>query len=421
MINEKTHKPNNKSKFIQQELILHQPLKILIAHNSYSSDVPSGENVAVQAETLLLLKNGNQVNFFNRSNDEIKNLGLKGKIIGAFSTPWNPFSAKAIKRRIEEVGVDILHAHNTFPLLSPSIFYAAKGRAARVLTLHNYRLFCPAATPVRDSLVCTDCLDRRSSISAIMHGCYRGSRAATFPIFVGVEAHRILGTWTKCIDAFICLSDFQRELMIKAGLPQEKVFVKPNFYPGNPHITPWRERDQAIVFAGRLTAEKGLITLMRAWQAWGNGAPELRIVGDGDLRKELEAMAKGLPIKFLGQLPMDKAQSELAKARLLILPSEWFEGFPMVLREAFAFGTPSAVSNIGPLPAIVEHGKNGIVFEPANPNSLLHQVRAAWEAPEYLEKMSQHARILFQEKYTEDVNYERLIEIYKRALQNSRK
>ncbi|MDO9313073.1 MAG: glycosyltransferase family 4 protein [Burkholderiaceae bacterium] len=393
--------------------------KILLTHNFYRTSNPSGENQVFESEHTLLIKYKHKVETFIRNSDEICTEGTLGVIKCALATPWNPTMATAIQHRVDELQADVVHVHNTFPLLSPAIFHAIGKRAARVLTLHNYRLFCPAAIPMRGGKVCTECLNKRSPIPAMVHGCYRGSRAATLPLAVSVGLHRALGTWTKQVDAFICLSEFQRELMIEAGLPREKVHVKPNFYPGNPAVMGWNERKPCVVFAGRLTAEKGVINLLRAWQAWGPTAPELRLVGDGELRAELERMAEGLPVRFMGQLQAEKAQAEIANARLQILPSEWFEGFPMVVREAFAFGTPSAVSNIGPLPSIVEHRKSGIVFEPANPQSLLHEVRTAWEAPGLLERLGQGARAEFESKYTEEANYAALMEIYRQAIEVS--
>ena len=392
-------------------------MRILLAHNYYGSAAPSGENEVFEAEHALLKSRGHEVEAFIRRSDEIRSQGSLGAIKGALSTPWNPWMGRAIQQSVLRSKPQVVHVHNTFPLLSAAIFHAIGKRAARVLTLHNYRLMCPAAIPMRNGKVCTECLDRRSAIPAMVHGCYRGSRVATLPLAFSVGLHRALGTWTKQVDAFICLSEFQRELMIEAGLPREKVHVKPNFYPGNPTLAVWAERRPYVVFAGRLTAEKGVINLLRAWQTWGPAAPELRLVGDGDLRAELERMAEGLPVHFLGQLQADRAQAEIANARLQILPSEWFEGFPMVVREAFAFGTPSAVSNIGPLPSIVEHRKSGIVFEPANPQSLLHEVRTAWEEPGLLERLGREARAEFESKYTEEANYAALMEIYRNVVE----
>lgn len=395
-------------------------MKVLIAHNLYRSTTPSGENAVRDAEQRLLSARGHDVGTFFRGSDEITRKGRLGTFQAALATPWNPYSTRAIRQRISEERPDIVHVHNTFPLISPSIFSAIGRRAARVLTLHNYRLFCPAAIPMREGRVCTECLDKRSSIPAVIHGCYRNSHAATLPLAFSVSLHRLLGTWINQVEAFICLSSFQKEIMVKAGLPRERVHVKANFYPGSPDVIDWSERKPYAVFAGRLTAEKGVVNLLRAWQSWGAGAPELRLVGDGELRSELERMAVGLPVVFLGQLPSDLARVEIANARLQVLPSECFEGFPMVVCEAFAFGTPSAVSNLGPLPLIVEHRKSGIVFQPANPQSLLHEVRAAWESPGLLERLGQGARAEFESKYTEDASYDALMKIYQRAIEVSR-
>lgn len=395
-------------------------MKILLVHNFYKSSSPSGENQVFKAEKKLLISRGFETDVFSRESDDIAKNGVAGTVRAAIGTPWNFFMARKIKRKIEDFQPDVIHIHNTFPLISPGIFHAIGNRAARVLTLHNYRLFCPAAIPMLDGNVCTKCLDKRSALPAMIHGCYRGSRAATAPLAFSVGLHRALGTWTHQVDAFITLSEFQRELMIEAGLPREKVHVKPNFYPGNPTVIAWPERKPYVVFAGRLGAEKGVISLLRAWQAWGSSAPELRFVGDGELRSELEGMAAGLPVRFLGQVSAEEAQTQIANARLQILPSEWFEGFPMVVREAFAFGTPAAVSDIGPLPSIVQHGKSGVVFQPGNPESLLKEVRTAWETPGLLERLGQGARVEFESKYTEEANYTSLMDIYQKAIEVSR-
>ena len=391
-------------------------MRVLLVHNYYGSSAPSGENRVFELEKALLEAHQHEVQTFTRHSDEIRALGLLGSAKGALATPWNPWMAHAIRREIRQFKPTLVHVHNTFPLISPAIFRAIGGCAARVLTLHNYRLYCPAAIPMREGKVCTECLQHRSPWPAIQHGCYRSSRVATMPLAINVGLHRALGTWKREVDAFIALSAFQAERMIESGLPGEKVHVKPNFYPGRPSIVPWGDREAYVVFAGRLSAEKGVLNLLRAWRTWGEDAPHLKIAGDGELRPELERMSVGLRVQFLGQLNADEAQAAIAKAKLLILPSEWFEGFPMVLREAFAFGTPAAVSDIGPLPSIVRHDVSGVVFQPASPGSLLREVRAAWETPRLLERLGQGARSEFDAKYTENANYASLMAIYQKAI-----
>jgi len=391
-------------------------MKILCVHNYYGSAAPSGENIVFEAEKSLLQARGHEVEIFTRHSDDIRAKAAWGTMQGALATPWNPWMTHAIKRTVECFRPDVVHVHNTFPLISPGIFQAVGQRAARVLTLHNYRLFCPAAIPMRRGKVCTACLDKRSSWPALQHGCYRSSRMATLPLALSVGLHRVLGTWKNQVDAFIALSDFQRRLMSESGVPAAKVHIKPNFYPGMPPVIPWRERASYVIFAGRLTAEKGIASLLRAWQMWGKDAPELRVVGDGELMPALARMASGFPVRFLGQVTREETDAQIARSRLLILPSECLEGFPMVVREAFAFGTPVAVSDIGPLPSIVQDGVSGVVFQPWDAESLFHKVRSVWDTPSELERLGTGARAEFEAHYNEDTNYDMLMEVYAAAL-----
>jgi len=399
-------------------------MRVLLVHNHYGSSAPSGENAAFELEQALLERAGHQVGTFTRHSDDLRRRGWLGTLRGAAATPWNPWAAGAIRRAVEEFRPDVVHAHNTFPLLSPSVFPAVGSRAARVLTLHNYRLFCPAALPFRDGRPCTECIERRSVLPALRHGCYRGSRVATAPLAAGVALARALGLWRRHVDAFVALTGFQRDLVVAAGLPAERVFVKPNCYPGRPAVLPWAGRRPCVVYVGRLSEEKGVRHLLDAWSAWGAEAPELRLVGDGPLRGELEARARAAGLAravFLGHLPPAEAEAEIARARLLVLPSVWFEGFPMVLREAFAFGTPAAVSDLGALPGLVGHGEAGLVFRPGDAESLRQQVSAAWAEPAGLEARGAAARRAFEAHYAEPGNAAALQEIYRRAVASQKR
>jgi glycosyltransferase involved in cell wall biosynthesis len=220
------------------------------------------------------------------------------------------------------------------------------------------------------------------------------------------------------VDAFVALSDFQKRLMVMSGLPEKKVRVKPNYCGGGVAPLPWHERQPYAVFAGRLTAEKGVKSLLLAWQKWGSTAPELRLAGDGALRGSLEQMGRGLPVRFLGQLSAMDAQAQIAAARLVVLPSE-FETFSMAIGEAFASGTPVAASGIAPLASIVEDGTNGLLFAPRDPDSLLDKVRCAWTTAGLLERLGKGARATYERKYSEAANYEALIDIYRHAIDTS--
>jgi glycosyltransferase involved in cell wall biosynthesis len=394
-------------------------VRVLLVHNFYGSAAPSGENLAFELERDLLARSGHEVLTFVRHSDELRRQGWLGTLRGALATPWNPFARAALLREAEAIRPDVVHVHNTFPLLSPAIFAPLGRVAARVLTLHNYRLFCPAAIPVRAGRTCTECLDQRSVLPSLRHGCYRGSRVATAPLALSVGLARAASIWQRHVEAFVALTGFQRDLMVAAGLPAGSVFVKPNFYPGRPEVQPFAGRS-GVVFVGRLSEEKGVRHLLEAWRVWGPEAPPLRVVGDGPLRQALEAQARAGGtgrVTFLGQVAPDAAQAEIGAARLLVVPSTWFEGFPMVLREAFAFGTPAAVSDLGPLPDLVERGRAGVVFRAGDPAALLAAVRASWEEPGGLARRSAAARRAYEEKYAEKENLRALLDIYRRAIE----
>jgi len=395
-------------------------LRILLLHNHYGSSAPSGENQVFEAERALLEAYGHEVRVLARHSDTLRSKGVRGAVLGALSTPWNPRAAAAVRAEVARFRPDIVHAHNTFPLLSPAVFPAARD-AARVLTLHNYRLFCSAAIPLREGHTCTACLDRRSVWPALRHGCYRHSRMATAPIAAGIALHRALGTWQRHVEAFIALSPYQKQLMIHAGLPAQRLHVKPNFYPGTPSMRPWSARSPCVVYAGRLSDEKGVDVLVHAWARWGARAPELRILGDGPLRARLEAEAgrSDAPIRFLGQCSAEHAQGHIGEACLVVVPSTCIEGFPMVLRECFALGTPSLVSDLGPLPALV-HDAGGAVFRAGDSEDLFRQAAALWEDATRLASMSLAAHKSYLDHYTESANHELMMQIYGAALREQR-
>ena len=394
-------------------------MRILLVHNFYGSSTPSGENQVFSLESSLLESYGHEILHFTRNSDDIIEGGVRGLIKGALSTPWNPFAAISLQNAISLFKPDVIHAHNTFPLISPSIYSQIGNQAACVLTLHNYRLFCPAGIPLRNGNVCTDCIDRRSIIPSIKHGCYRSSRIATIPLATSVALHRKLQTWSNHIDGFIAFTEFQRKLLVKAGLNRKLIHIKPNFFPGNIQVIEWKNRSSYVVFAGRLSKEKGVESLINAWLKWGASAPELRILGDGPLRRKLEEISlsrPNIPISFYGKIPAKDVEKQISRSKLLVLPSECFEGFPMVVREAFAFGTPVAASNIGPLPEIITDGKNGLIFEPNNPNSLFEVVKNVWDDDPLLKLLGNQSREDFNDKYTESVNYKKLIKVYEQAI-----
>ena len=398
-------------------------MKILLVHNYYGSAAPSGENTVYAAERELLRQHGHTVIEFTRHSDEIINRGIFGTIQGALGTPWNPFSKLALQSVLEKEKPDVMHVHNTFPLLSPSIFHATKGlHTATVLTLHNYRTFCAAGIPMHDDVPCTECLDTQSVSPALKYGCYRKNRLATFPLATMIALHRKVNTWEKHVDAFVVLSDFQKDGMVRAGLPETNIHIKPPFYVNPPSPLSWEERESKVIFIGRLGTEKGIHILLDAWKHWGSQAPQLEIIGDGPERVSLQKSVKGNGIEdkisFLGQLPFVEVQKRLRVARLLVLPSLCFEGFPMTIIEAFSLGVPVAASDIGPLPNIVKNGESGILYKPGDALGLYHTMKEIWDHSDRLSSLGQGARQEFDKKYTAGTNYEILMKIYDAAIEN---
>lgn len=396
-------------------------MKILLAHNFYGSEAPSGENTVYESERNLLGNHGHQVIEFTRSSDEIRRRGPIGLLQGACATPWNFFSARALRQLILRERPDLMHVHNTFPLISPSIFSAAHGLGVpTVLTLHNYRCFCANGIPLRDNQPCTRCLDRRSVLPALRYGCYRSSRTATLPLAAMIALHRSLGTWQNHVDAFIALTSFQRDKLIGAGLPEQCVHLKPHFYPAPPTPLPWPEREGKVVYIGRLGSEKGLKSLIEAWRLWGSEAPTLQMIGDGPERETLLSAIKaaGLDKKIFlfGQISFAGVQELLSKARLLVLPSLCYEGFPMAIREAFALGVPVAGSRLGSIPCIVDDAKTGVLFTPGDASDLLRATRTLWNDATALARMALAARTEFEDKYTAEKNYTLLMDVYGAAI-----
>jgi glycosyltransferase involved in cell wall biosynthesis len=314
-----------------------------------------------------------------------------------------------------------MHVHNFFPLISPSVFYAAKGTdTATVFTLHNYRVVCAYAIPMRDGNICTECLDRRSVMRALKYCCYRGSLAATLPLAAMIALHRKLGTWKKQVDAMITLTGFQRDMLVNAGLPAENMYIKPHFYRDAPVSLPWSDRAAKAVYIGRLSAEKGPAVMIEAWKSLGKSAPQLEIIGDGPDMECLKDSIRGSEVEqkifFAGQLPFDEVQKRLASAKMLILPSLCFEGFPMVIREAFALGVSVIGSRIGSIPFIVAHGKNGVMFEPGDKEGLAGIISSFQDSDAGLADMAAAARQEFDSKYTAGANLDTLIAIYEAAI-----
>ncbi|HZT71140.1 MAG TPA: glycosyltransferase family 4 protein [Terriglobia bacterium] len=389
-------------------------MKVLLVHNEYQQ--PGGEDAVFRLERDLLKSFGHNVVSYVRTNHEISRHSEIGRISLLKQTIWAEDSRRGIAAILTEVRPDVVHVHNTFTRISPSIYAECRRFEVPVVqTLHNFRLLCPAATFYRSGSVCEDCLNG-GLWNSVFHGCYRKSRSATAAVAAMLMMHRRLHTWDSGISRFIALTEFARKKFICGGFAPESITVKPNFVAPDPH-TGDGNREYAL-FVGRLSEEKGLRTLLRAWTQLRNTVP-LRIVGDGPMGFELKnySVANALDsVRFEGRVDHSETQEIMKSARFLILPSECYENFPMTIVEAFASGTPVICSRLGAMQEIVEHHVTGLHFEPGNSESLAECAAWAWTHPAQMRAMGTVARREYELKYTAERNYSLLMEIYQRAI-----
>lgn len=324
---------------------------------------------------------------------------------------WNGDTYRRLRALIRAERPEIAHFHNIFPLVSPAAYYAARAEGVAVVqTLHNYRLLCVAATMFRDGRPCETCLGR-SPWPGVLHACYRHSRASSGVSAGMLAAHRLLGTWRRKVDRYIALTEFARDKFTSGGLPAERIAVKPNFMadPGPP--TGDAERRGAL-FIGRLSEEKGLAHLIEAWRAV---EARLTIVGDGPMADPVRRDAPA-HIDLAGPQGRDEVAAALRRAAYLVLPSIWYEGFPMVLLEAFAAGLPVIAGRIGSLAELIEDGTTGLLYDFGDAAALAAKVRWAEANPGEMRRMGANARKIYELHYTPETNLRHLMSIYGSAM-----
>lgn len=384
-------------------------MHILVAHNSYK--LAGGEDQCVAAEVAMLRAHGHLVTEYRLSNDATDTMGHAAL---AARTIWSQPAFRAMRRLIVANRPDIIHMHNTLPLISPAAYYAARGEGVPVVqTLHNFRLVCVNALLFRDGRPCEDCLGKPVPWRGVVHGCYRNSRAASGAVAAMLATHRLIGTWRTAVDAYITLSPFSRQKFVVGGLPADRIHVKPNFLYPEPVIGTG-EGGYAL-YVGRLSAEKGVETLLEAWRRIGAAVP-LKIAGDGPLAPAVEAAAAGNPaIHWLHGVSLDTVYDLIGAAAFLVVPSDCYEGFPRVIMEAFAKGTPVVVSRLGAMAEIVDDGRNGLRFAPGDPDALAAIVRRLFADPAAAMRMRPAARQTFERNFSADANHDALMEIYARA------
>ncbi|MFE0024075.1 glycosyltransferase family 4 protein [Amycolatopsis sp. NPDC059021] len=385
-------------------------MKVLVVHNRYRSEQPSGENTVVDQEMALLAEGGHRVGLFERRSDDIASMSLPRKAAVPLLVPWNPAARRDLVTRLRVDRPDVVHLHNTFPLLSPSVVAAcADARVPVVATLHNYTMVCPPGTLYRDGHICTDCVGG-SPLPAVRHGCYRDSAIATAPMAVSMVANR--RRWWSGIDRFFCISGAQRATLVAAGMPAERLVVKHNFVP-DPGVRRFGVGSH-LLFLGRITAEKGILTLMAAWDrvaaSGGLGLP-LVIAGTGPLSDDVARWAAGRDdVRYVGLQSKEDCRALTADAAAVVAPSSWLEAFGLVVVEAMAAGVPTVAAAHGAFTELVDDGETGLLHRPDDPASLAECLRRIVSADN--RAMGEAARLRYEKGFTPSAGLDRLIAGY---------
>jgi glycosyltransferase involved in cell wall biosynthesis len=387
-------------------------MNILVVHNRYA--FAGGEDEACATEVELLREHGHTVVVHTQDNRLIDS---KMRWSTGIRSVWSQSDYAAVRRLISKNKIELMSVHNFFPLVSPSIYYGARAEGIAVVqTCHNYRLLCPAATFVREGKICEDCLGKAIPWPGLLHKCYRHSFIQTGAVAGMVAAHKIAGTWRRMVDYYIALTPFMRDKLIAGGFQAERIAVKPNSVEdtgiGSGH-------EGNFLFVGRLSEEKGVEVLLRAWKT-AKTSRKLRIVGTGPDEMSMRATAAGLPnVEFIGQISADRVRAEMAGASALVFPSIWYEGLSRVVIEAFSKGTPIIASDLGPISTIVENGRNGMLFRTGDSLDLAAKLEAFPAAGQTLSGLRESARDSYETSYSGEVVYRILAEIYRKAIDSS--
>ncbi len=383
-------------------------MKIIMVHTYYRES--GGEDQSFGAEMSCLSAEDHEVTLFVLRNQELTNMHPLRRVI---NTHLNRFAYKRLRLLIREVKPDIIHVQNTFPLASPAVIHAAVAESIPVIvSLRNYRLLCLNGLFFRNGLVCEDCLGKMTPYPGIVHGCWRGRLASTL-VYSMILFHRLIKTWDK-VNRFFVLSEFARRKMIQGGFSPNKFVVKPNFVAPDPGIG--THTGGYALFVGRLSAEKGIRTLLRAWERLGGKLP-LKIVGDGPLSNMArEAVRQIAGVEWLGRKTPQEVYELMGEAECLVFPTECYETFGRVAVEAYAKGTPVIASNIGAASELVHAGRTGLLFRPGDPEDLAAKVEWLLSRPKEVAHMRKEARREYEEKYTAEINYNQLMQIYQQAI-----
>ena len=386
-------------------------MKILLVHDRYVQS--GGEDTVFASETDMLRRFGHTVVHYVEDNQRIAGIG---QVRMAVKTHWSSASYNRLMRLLRRELPEVAHFHNTFPLISPSAYYACHNAGTPVVqTLHNYRLVCAGSLLLRNGRLCEDCLHRRLPWPGMLHSCYRGSRIQSAAVVSMLVFHRLLGTWRRKVDFYITPSEFAKRELVKGGLPESRIAVKPNYV--YPEPGPERRDGGYALYAGRLSSEKGIAVLLDAWRRL-KGIP-LAIAGEGPLMDLVRELTRGWPeLELCGQCSRSEVFALMKGARVLVFTSTCPESFSMVVAEAFACGLPVIAPDFGAAAELVENLRTGLLFRSGEPQDLADKLAWLWSHAVEARRMGLEARAEFEAKYSVERNYPLLMDIYSRAMNN---
>lgn len=381
-------------------------LKVLVVHCVYQ--LKGGEDSVVESEVAMLRAAGHEVRLYLRDNTDANETPAWRL---AAQTLWSSRTVQDLREVTREWRPDVIHVHNTLLLVSPSVFWAAAELGIPVVqTLHNFRVGCLSATFAREGKVCEDCLGK-APWRGVLRGCYRESVPQSAVLATMVMAHRHLGTYDRKVTRFIALTDFAKQKLVAAGLPSEKIRIKPNFVEWRP--APDAGARSGGIYVGRLTTEKGIDVLMKALLRFKADDHQIEVMGTGPLEG---TMAAQLGSRCLGFQPLEVVLGKMERAAFMVLPSIWYEGFPRTIVEAFACGLPVIASRLGSMAELVVDGETGLLFETSNASDLADKIAWANAHPQKMIDMGLRARSVYEQRFTPKQNLSELIAIYRDAM-----
>lgn len=392
-------------------------MKILAIHNFHRKGSASGDDQVFKSETAMLEAHGNQVIRYSAINDSFDNAGILGKLATAFGMLWSFKHYRAVKKLIAAEKPDVVHIHTFFPLLSPSVLYAAGRSGCKVVaTLHDTRFICPCATSLRGTTLCNACGDGHY-LRMCKYGCFKGSRLQSLIVAMIFKYHRLRRSFYKRIDRYVCLNENQIRLLKEIGFDEKKIIKKYNFVPDVPAQTQDLPElpDRYVLFYGRIGEEKGIRILQQIFDQVTD--IPLVVMGGGPLEEEFAHWAEGKPhVHYLGYTPHDKCLAIVKGGEFVIFPSIWYEGCSMVQIETESLGKALVATDLGFSVEAIENGVNGYKVPLNDVEGFIRQIRALWSDPQLCRQMGENARLDYEKKYMPEDNYTQLMDIYQSTI-----